>query len=118
MQERKQIIISNQILGLLVTNLNGSLDKLMIELQNDPQAGICEFLSRYHFTNRGTVYSFEIEENTLSLDASGVGSYSATYIVNYYEGCKDRDYNDDNSNLSLGIIFSPLDSLQVYLQLN
>ncbi len=103
MQERKQITISNQTLTILSSNQVTSLKELFKELQGDHNNSICVLLSGYHNEEKGTVYSFEIEENTLTLDQSGEGKFFLTYIVNYYEGCKDRNYDDDNNSMEITI---------------
>jgi hypothetical protein len=98
MKEKREILVSNQILQLLLTDKSKAIHLLNIDLTNIHNNKICSLLSAYHCHERGTAISFEIDPKTLTVDNLGHGSFFVDYTVDYYEGCKDRDYlNDDNS---------------------
>jgi len=106
MQESVNIDLSEETLNLLNNNNNDSntIDSLYEELTNIHKDKICSLLTGY-CEERGVVYNFKIEKETLNIDNLGKGSFSVNYDINIYSGCKDMNH-DKEAQMEIEIIIN------------
>lgn len=89
MQETIIIPLSKEILFANPGQQKSSLYQELLSQQDK----IKELLVAYHFSSRERVYDVLINEDSLSVDASGKGSFIVTYMTGLFNACADVDYN-------------------------
>ena len=102
MQETITISLSKDILAANP----GQQKKRLYQQLLSQQDKIKELLVAYHFSSRERVYDVLINEDSLSADASGEGSFIVTYMTGLFNACADVDYNQ-KAEMKISIKIDP-----------
>jgi hypothetical protein len=97
MTQKTNIELSNRFIEA-IGNSPGDIKELLIAELKQNESEIETMLSGYYYEDRGQVYGVNIDEDTIELDNS-IGSFNVDFSINYYMGCKDLNYDDDDEML-------------------